>query len=72
MLFWSWLSPSGCLDCVPKHKNHILLIWSCLCSVDFRAEFGTGFVPCLWMNLDSIGVGLLTGERVVSEISLGR
>ena len=31
MLSWSWLGPKGCLDCVPKHKNRILLIWSCFC-----------------------------------------
>ena len=28
----------------------VLLIWSCFCSIDFRAEFGMGFVPCLWLN----------------------
>ena len=61
MLSWSWLGPKGCLDCVPEHKNRILLIWSCFCEVDFRAEFGSGFVPCLWLNCGVNWDGFVSG-----------
>ena len=72
MLSWSWLGSKGCLDCVPEHKNLILLIWSCFIKLIFGLSLGSVLCYVYGGIVDSIGMSLLPGERVVSRMSLGR
>ena len=81
MLFWSWLSPRGYLVVFSDTKTEFVLwFWSYdfqffflgSCEADFRLSSRRVLCHVYGCILDSIGMGLLPGERVISGMSLGR